>query len=1144
MTEGPPPQLSFSLDNPSAPHTVYISAETKDNKLVLQLTCSIDATATNATLVPQGQAGAASGTLFYLDLSPLNIDATVFNTFELVADGWTSQAYGDQGQIAFTPTSSVQLKAGQPVQFTVSKFVLPKAPGVTSASLKIATYHLPGLATGPLARLSSSLTAFTNPPAGQLDLHQVLTAAILPGAVAISADGYPEVANDLTLTLSQQPGQPAVSAGSNTVFTLSVAYSEDVDGFGALMNAAEGKQISIPNPAQSGWTAANVDGLQGRSWTLTPTNKQRLPNTGGSPVSFDIEPIVTHFQPGPTVLLLSYSGVPGYADGAFAMTLLKEPHVRIDCLKADPPVSTLTNGQAKVNLTWTVAHAGTLILDPLHKDVSGLTGFDPTITETTTFTLTAYGSGSGDVDNIAIKNVTATVIPVLNSFSAQPQAISVDDFSGGVGVTLAWGVNASHGSVIALTSSATGPFSTQFQPVGTTIPTVSEPQMFTLSVRGDTRAQDQWRLYVPAFKLQTQATGGAPGGAYAAAAPGASYLAVSRGSANQLAILSTATYSQIATVATGANPQGLAFAPDGSAIYVANQGDGTISSIAVAVASQTPPWTFTAGSSFNVGGHPAKVALAPSLSLYASVANGTQAGWLAAVTLSGGAVVKVPVGVDPYGLAVTPSGAQLFVANRGDGTLSQIGIAPGGAPQFIRNITGLPGAAGVAVTPDGNTLLVACSDGTVRILDATAPDTSPQASVQVGGRPMDIALDPSGAYAFVTDNSGGRVSLINIAKQAVVGTPVSVGGTPLGISVSPDGMLVAVGYAASLTMLSLATYQLRSNPPNCGGYVTDVTVSADGSSAFVWADASSHFKQQQPAPGLHVYDVPSETLRPALASSAIIGLVVPPGGGTSAFLTQKGQSSVYPFDTHSLALGTPIAIPNKGSSTNRQPLQLASSDDGTTVFALVSDGALQYSIVVLTGDSSTAYTIAADVTVFTAMAPQVGMHLAAAPDGSAAYTYDGTNDNLWRIKSGVSGWTVGTAVPLGVKTAFGLLMSPDGSKLYVAGQQQLTTIFYVVDTAAWSATAFPLSEPVTDLSIRSMSLSPDGTRILVSDPTNGTVRLIDSSSLRFLQTIVDPQTFSGPTGVAMTPDQSRLFVADLSGLIATAIQIRPSPSQG
>jgi DNA-binding beta-propeller fold protein YncE len=1145
MTEGPPPQLSFSLDNPGAPHTIYISATPTDNKLVLQVSCSIDATATNATLVEQSQAGAATGSLFYLDLSPLKIDATLFATFELVAEGWQSQAYGDTGQIAFTPTTSVDLKANQPIQFTVDKFALPNPPGVTSASLKLSSYHVPGLATGPLPRVSSSQTAFLPPPSGKLDLHQAMTAALQPGAVAISESGYPQVSNALTLTLSQVAGQPAVTAGPNTVFTLSVAYAEDKDGFGALMNAAEGKSISIPNPALSGWKAANVDGLQGRSWTLTPTNKQQLPAAGGSPVSFDIEPIVTTFQAGPTVVLLSYSKVPGYADGAFAMTLIKEPHARIDTLTATPALSTLTAGKAEVDIAWTTAHAGTLILDPLHKDVSGLTHCPATIGETTVFTLTAYGSGSGDVDNIAIKNVTATVIPVLDSFTAQPQAISVDDFGrGGVPVTLTWAVNAPRTSVLTLTSSATGPFSSQFQTVGSTIPSVAEPQMFTLGVQGDTRPQDAWRLYVPAFTLQPLATGGAPGGApggaYAVAAPGASYIAVSQGSSNQLAILSSSTYSQIATVGTGANPQGIAFAADGSALYVANQGDGTISSIAVAVAVQTPPWSFTAGTPYNVGGHPAKVALGPNLYLFASVANGTQPGSLAMVTLSDGTINQVPVGVDPYGLAVIPSGAQVFVANRGDGTVSQVGISPDGTPQLIRTLAALPGAAGLVITPDGNTMLVACSDGTVRILDATAPDTSPQASVQVGGRPMDIALDPSGAYAFVTDNSGGRVSLINIAKQAVVGTPVSVGGAPLGISVSPDGMLVAVGFASSLTMLTLAIYTLRSSPPNCGGYVTDVRVSGDGNSAFVWADATYRFKQHQPAKGVHVYDVPSETLRPTLATTPVIDIVAPPAAGTSAFLTQKGQSAVYPFDTHSLALGTAIAIPSKGSSSNRQPLQLAASDDGTTVFVLVSDGSLQYSIVVLTGSAGASYTIAADVTVYTAMAPPLGTRLAAAPDGSAAYTYDGTNSQLWRIRSGTGTWAVDTPLALGIVTTAGLLMSPDGDSLYVAGQAQLTTTFYLVDTAAWSATAYPLSDPVTSLSIRAMTLSPDGSRILVSDPTNGTIRLIDSRSLRFVQTLADPGTFTGPTGVAMTPDQSRLFVGDLSGLLATAIQVRPS----
>ena len=115
---------------------------------------------------------------------------------------------------------------------------------------------------------------------------------------------------------------------------------------------------------------------------------------------------------------------------------------------------------------------------------------------------------------------------MLNAFLAAPVAVSVDDFQGGsASVTLRWNVNAPAKAKLQLKSSVTGPFGTQFDGLGTTTVAITQPQMFTLSVVGDTRPEDQWRLYVPAFRMQNKEPSGISG-AYAVAAPRASFVAV------------------------------------------------------------------------------------------------------------------------------------------------------------------------------------------------------------------------------------------------------------------------------------------------------------------------------------------------------------------------------------------------------------------------------------------------------------------------------------------------------------------------------------------------------------------------------------------------------------------------------------------
>src|SRR5207249_12237544 len=75
----------------------------------------------------------------------------------------------------------------------------------------------------------------------------------------------------------------------------------------------------------------------------------------------------------------------------------------------------------------------------------------------------------------------------------------------------------------------------------------------------------------------------------------------------------------------------------------------------------------------------------------------------------------VPVGLFPFGVAVTPDGAHVYVANQGGGNVSVIATA---SNTVTATVTVGVSPTGVVVTPDGARVYVANEgDGTVSVID-------------------------------------------------------------------------------------------------------------------------------------------------------------------------------------------------------------------------------------------------------------------------------------------------------------------------------------------------------------------------------------------------------------------------------------------
>jgi YVTN family beta-propeller protein len=185
----------------------------------------------------------------------------------------------------------------------------------------------------------------------------------------------------------------------------------------------------------------------------------------------------------------------------------------------------------------------------------------------------------------------------------------------------------------------------------------------------------------------------------------------------------------LATVTTGAEPEGVTLSPDAKFVYVTSEDKGTVAVVDTAARQ---------------------------------------------------AVKTIPVGRRPRGIVFLPDGSRAYITNENDATVSVIDTAKLEVVQTISVGAGLK-PMGMAMTRDGSKLYITTGRGKkVVVLEPATGNIA--ASFEVGDRPWGIALSPDEKLLFTANGPSNDVSIVDVATRTVL-KKVKVGEKPWGVLV-------------------------------------------------------------------------------------------------------------------------------------------------------------------------------------------------------------------------------------------------------------------------------------------------------------------------------------------------------------------------
>ena len=232
--------------------------------------------------------------------------------------------------------------------------------------------------------------------------------------------------------------------------------------------------------------------------------------------------------------------------------------------------------------------------------------------------------------------------------------------------------------------------------------------------------------------------------------------------ANTVSVIDAASFKRISSIPVGQGPHNVQVAPDGKWVWVTNNGEP-------AKQDEKMP-----------------TAKMPKSGNGAMASAGPGAVW-AIDTATDKVVSKVPVGMHPAHVVVTPDGRHAYVVNGGDNSVSVVDIS---ALRVVETIPVGASPHGMRISPDGKQAWVAnLKGGTVSVIDTQTRKEIAQ--IAVGKGPAQVGFTPDGRLAFVSLSEENAVAIIDPATRKMT-RKVAVGTVPIQLYATPDSRALLV----------------------------------------------------------------------------------------------------------------------------------------------------------------------------------------------------------------------------------------------------------------------------------------------------------------------------------------------------------------
>lgn len=260
-------------------------------------------------------------------------------------------------------------------------------------------------------------------------------------------------------------------------------------------------------------------------------------------------------------------------------------------------------------------------------------------------------------------------------------------------------------------------------------------------------------------------------------------------------------------------------------------------------------------------------------------------------------IATLAVGSQPLGVAVDPKGQRAYVTNYGASSLT---VLDAQSLQVVRNVSLGMGIspAGVAVTADGAKVLVAiqspASDRRVLVYDVA---TEALRSISVDSAPFGIATHPAQPIAYVTNQLGRTVSVIDTANETVTSTLTGFS-LPFSVAVNWSGTRLYVGDVGNDTIREIDAQTLT--PVRTYSVVRPYAIAVHPLGHRLYASSITQNR-------LAIVDTVAQTVATVPVGNSPFGVAIKPEGDL-VYVANSGSNNVSVLDTSTNTVVRTIAV--------------------------------------------------------------------------------------------------------------------------------------------------------------------------------------------------------------------------------------------